>query len=62
MNRSPSKTFGHQSDSVAKLADWFVKQVREDGLVDVKFFPTTDSSVTVEDAAAAMLEAMRQDF
>lgn len=40
------------------LADWFVREVRERGLVDLKTFPTTDTSATVEDCAAAILAAV----
>ena len=41
-----------------KLADWFVDQVRNHGLRDVKFFPTTDTSASVDDCAGALLEVL----
>lgn len=41
-----------------RLASYLVQQVRENGLVDVKFFPTTDSNATVEQCAEAILQAL----
>jgi hypothetical protein len=41
-----------------RLAEYFVDQARNHGLIDVKFFPTTDPSLTVDDCAEAMLAAL----
>lgn len=44
--------------AVDRLVDYFVREARDHGLIDVKFFPTTDPSLTREECAEAMLAAM----
>ena len=41
-----------------RFAAWFLLQVREHGLYDVKFFPTSDVNATVEDCCEAFLAAL----